>query len=94
MRRLDWDDLRFFLSVASNGTLSAAARDLTVNTTTVLRRIASLEDALSGGDDYQLLFASAESVTNGVCIGELSSELGLRLDGKDVEIHGYQHFSA
>ena len=47
MRRLDWDDLRFFLSVASNGTLSAAARDLTVNTTTVLRRIASLEDALS-----------------------------------------------
>lgn len=55
---------------------------------------ASLEDALSGGDDYQLLFASAESVTTGVCIGELSSELGLRLDGKDVEIHGYQHFSA
>jgi thiamine-monophosphate kinase len=55
---------------------------------------ASLEDALSGGDDYQLLFASAESVTTGVCIGELSSELGLRLDGKGVEIHGYQHFSA
>ncbi len=55
---------------------------------------ASLEDALSGGDDYQLLFASGESVTTGVCIGELSSELGLRLDGKDVEIHGYQHFSA
>ncbi|EJW21597.1 hypothetical protein IMCC14465_13930 [alpha proteobacterium IMCC14465] len=47
MRRLDWDDLRFFLSVASNGTLSAAARELTVNTTTVLRRIASLEEALS-----------------------------------------------
>ena len=47
MRRLDWDDLRFFLAVASNGSLSAAARELTVNTTTVLRRIASLEEALS-----------------------------------------------
>lgn len=47
MRRLDWDDLRFFLAVAANGTLSAAARELNVNTTTVLRRVASLEEALS-----------------------------------------------
>jgi thiamine-monophosphate kinase len=55
---------------------------------------ATLEDALSGGDDYQILFASAESAAAGVCIGELSSEPGLRIDGKGVEIHGYQHFSA
>jgi DNA-binding transcriptional LysR family regulator len=47
MRSLDWDDLRFFLAVATAGSLSAAARDLRVNTTTVLRRIANLEEALS-----------------------------------------------
>ena len=46
MKKLDWDDLRFFLAVAAAGSLSAAARELGGNTTTVLRRIASLEDAL------------------------------------------------
>ena len=46
MRDLDWDDLRFFLAVAAAGSLSAAARELNVNTTTVLRRIGNLEEAL------------------------------------------------
>ncbi len=46
MRDLDWDDLRFFLAVAAAGSLSAAARELNVNTTTVLRRIGNLETAL------------------------------------------------
>ena len=46
MKGLDWDDLRFFLAVAAAGSLSAAARELNVNTTTVLRRIGNLEEAL------------------------------------------------
>lgn len=46
MRDLDWDDLRFFLAVAAEGSLSAAARELNVNTTTVLRRIGNLEEVL------------------------------------------------
>ena len=46
MRDLDWDDLRFFLAVAAAGSLSAAARELNVNTTTVLRRIGNLEEVL------------------------------------------------
>ena len=45
-RALDWDDLRYFLAVVAAGSLSAAARALYVNTTTVLRRIASLERVL------------------------------------------------
>ena len=55
---------------------------------------AKLEDALHGGDDYQILFASAEHVAAGLCIGELSSAPGIRLDGKDIETRGYQHFSS
>ena len=55
---------------------------------------ATLEDALHGGDDYQIVFASAEPVAAGVCIGELSRTPGIHLDGKEVEIHGYQHFRA
>lgn len=44
--RLDWDDYRFFMAVATAGSLSSAARQLHVNTTTVLRRIANLEAGL------------------------------------------------
>ena len=54
---------------------------------------ATLEDALHGGDDYQILFASAEHVAGGLCIGDLSSAPGIRLDGEDIETRGYQHFS-
>ena len=43
---MDWDDLRFFLAVAQAGSLSGAAQQLNVNTTTVLRRVGSLEDDL------------------------------------------------
>lgn len=43
---MDWDDLRIFLAVAREGSLSAAARRLGVEHSTVLRRIAALERAL------------------------------------------------
>ena len=43
---LDWDDLRFFLSVQRHGSLSAAARELDVAQSTVGRRLASLETSL------------------------------------------------
>ncbi len=39
----DWDDYRFFLSVAEHGTLKSAAAALKVNLSTVLRRINALE---------------------------------------------------
>jgi DNA-binding transcriptional LysR family regulator len=45
-RQTDWDDYRFFLAVVAAGSLSAAARALHVNTTTVLRRIGHLEESL------------------------------------------------
>lgn len=38
-----WDDLRYVLKVAELGTLSAAARALGVNHSTVLRRISAFE---------------------------------------------------
>ena len=43
---LDWDDLRFFLAVARDGSLSAAAKNLQVAQSTVGRRLASLEASL------------------------------------------------
>jgi DNA-binding transcriptional LysR family regulator len=46
MTAFDWDDLRFFLAVARAGRLTAAARQLEADHTTVSRRISALEHAL------------------------------------------------
>jgi DNA-binding transcriptional LysR family regulator len=43
----NWDDLRYFLAVARTGTLSAAAKQLGAEHTTVARHIQALEDELN-----------------------------------------------
>lgn len=50
----DWDDLRFFLAVAREGSIRAAARVLAVNHSTVSRRIDSLEASLGVRLFYRL----------------------------------------
>ena len=46
MPEIDWSDLRVALAVGHAGTLAAAARELKVNATTVLRRLDALEQRL------------------------------------------------
>jgi DNA-binding transcriptional LysR family regulator len=46
MHNMDWDGLQVFLAVARSGRVSAAARRLGVEHTTVARRIAALEKTL------------------------------------------------
>ncbi|SPF80423.1 LysR family transcriptional regulator [Pseudoprimorskyibacter insulae] len=48
MHSPNWDDLRFVLSVARTGSVSAAARELGVNHATVLRRISAFEETTGG----------------------------------------------
>jgi molybdate transport repressor ModE-like protein len=43
---MNWDDMRFFLALSREGSISAAGRSLGVNHTTVARRIAALEEVL------------------------------------------------
>lgn len=45
-RTLDWDDLRFVLAVAREGTLSGAARSLGVTHSTVFRRLGAVEQKM------------------------------------------------
>lgn len=52
MQKANWDDLRFVLAVAENGSVAAAARTLGVNHATVLRRIAAFEDR-HGGEIFE-----------------------------------------
>ena len=49
---LDWDDLRFVLAVARTGSALRAARGLGVNQTTVMRRMARIEEA-AGADVFE-----------------------------------------
>lgn len=46
MQDMEWSDLRYVLAIARAGTLSAAARRLGVNQTTVSRRLAAAETSL------------------------------------------------
>ncbi len=47
MQHINWDNLRFVLTVAKRGTIASAARELGVNRSTVLRRIAAFQDDLN-----------------------------------------------
>jgi thiamine-monophosphate kinase len=54
---------------------------------------ASLDHALHGGDDYELLFsARTEPDLDCRMIGTIAADPGIRLDGAPVAIKGYQHF--
>jgi DNA-binding transcriptional LysR family regulator len=46
MSSLDWDDLHILLAIAETGSLNAAAARLSVNHTTVLRRLSAIEKRL------------------------------------------------
>lgn len=90
----NWDDLRHFLAVARHGSLSAAARALAVNHTTVLRRIAALEatlgvrlfDKLPGG--YALTTAGEEMQRVALRVEEDLAAANRRLSGRDARIGG------
>lgn len=78
------------------------ARDIPVSqemrTTSACLGISPLELALSGGEDYELLFtASARAEVKAFCIGEITrSGISLVDDkGKKIKVsaRGYQHFS-
>ena len=43
---MDWDDLRYVLAIARGGGLAAAARELQINTSSVYRRLETLEAQL------------------------------------------------
>ena len=43
---MNWDDLRFFLALCREGTVSSAGRELGVKHSTVTRRVESLEEQL------------------------------------------------
>lgn len=91
---IDWDDVRFFLAVASGGSLRAGADRLGVKHPTVLRRLADLEqklgarlfDRLPAG--YRMTPAGADVLHLAERMEAASHELEARLLGRDQRLHG------
>ena len=91
---IDWDDVRYFLAVARRGSVRAAAESLHVNHSTVLRRIAQLEERL-GAQLFEKLPAGYRPTTAGEEVLELANEmealshqLETRVLGRDQTVRG------
>jgi DNA-binding transcriptional LysR family regulator len=95
MQRLEsWDDLRHFLAVARLGTLAAASRQLGVNQSTVLRRIAQLEESLGARlfdrqpRGYTLTSVGEDMVTLAARVEDDVLALDRAVLGADRELRG------
>lgn len=76
---MNWDDLRFILALRQAGSLGAAARSLKVESSTVSRRLASLESALGA----KLAVRTPEGIVlsdAGELAGEVAVSLGAQIE--------------
>jgi len=91
---LGWDDLRVALHVARAGSMRKAARTLGVSHSTVLRRIAELEEAARArlferkDDRYELTSAGQDAVDTARELEEVVTGLERRVDGLDLRLSG------
>ncbi len=91
---IDWDDVRYFLAVARNGSVRAAAERLGINHSTVLRRIAQLEERLGAHmfeklpSGYRLTDAGEGVLEFAVQMEASSNQLETRVFGRDQETRG------
>src|SRR5580700_2054075 len=93
-KMIDWDDVRYFLAVARGGSVRAAAERLKVNHSTVLRRIAQLEERLGAHmferlpSGYRLTDAGEEILELAVQMEASSNQLETRVFGRDESVRG------
>jgi DNA-binding transcriptional LysR family regulator len=91
---IDWDDVRYFLAVARGGSVRAAAKRLDVNHSTVLRRIAQLEERLGARmyeklpSGYRLTSAGEEVLELAERMEASSHQLETRVFGRDQRARG------
>jgi DNA-binding transcriptional LysR family regulator len=94
MSDLEWDDLRYVLAVATEGSLAGAARRLGVNHTTVLRRVGAFEERLGLRlferlpTGYVLTGGGEELIATAQRIDDEVTALGRKLAGQDLRLSG------
>ncbi len=91
---MNWDDLRFFLALARQRTVSAAGRELNVKHTTVSRRIKALEQRLGTrlfdhfADGYALTAAGENLFHNALSMEEQAQAVDRQVFGLDSQLQG------
>lgn len=91
---IDWNDLRYVLAVCREGSLSGAARVLSVNHSTVFRRINAIEEELGVrlfermSNGYAMTEAGEAVLQTGERIENEVLGLSHKLIGKDLRLSG------
>jgi DNA-binding transcriptional LysR family regulator len=94
MTALNWDDLRFFLTLARENRLSAAGRVLGVKHTTVARRITALEARLGArlfdhsADGYNMNQAGENLYQHALVMEERALAVNREIVGMDAQLAG------
>jgi DNA-binding transcriptional LysR family regulator len=97
---LDWDDFRFFLAVARNRTLAAAAKHLHVTQSTVSRRLVSLQAAMGvrllqrTPEGYVLTLAGESTRTHAERLEAEALSAERAVAGQDVRLEGLVRVSS
>ncbi len=91
----NWDDLRHFLAVSRQGSLSAAARELGVDQSTVFRRLRALEKYLDAQvfdrrqhGKYELTAAGESLLAYASQIEEATFNIERDVLGRDLQVSG------
>ena len=94
MHNLRWSDLEYILAVAASGSVAAAARQLDVNHSTVLRRVQTFEER-SGIKIFNRLRTGYRVTAEGEIfldaassIDEIVQEVGRKIVGVNTEMSG------
>ena len=91
---MNWDDLRFFLALSREGSVSGAGKALGVNHTTVARRISALENQIGTrlfdrtADGYEMTQAAENMYAHALRIEETTQAIDRDVFGQDAELKG------
>jgi DNA-binding transcriptional LysR family regulator len=91
----DWNDLRYFLAVARQGSLASAAEALDVNPSTVQRRLQALETAAGctlterKSDGYRLTLAGNKMLADAERVEAAIDTFNRRISALDPNVAGH-----
>ncbi|MFU3884476.1 LysR family transcriptional regulator [Pseudomonas aeruginosa] len=99
MDQLDWNDLRFVMSVAHEGSAAAAGRALGVSHATVMRRVSALERAIGQplfnrlATGYELTEAGRTLLSAGELTAGAIAEARSMIEGRAAVLAGEVHLT-
>ena len=91
---MNWDDLRIFLALSREGTLSAAGKALSVKHSTISRRIKAFEDSLGSrlferlAEGYVLTQSGENLLEHALIMEEQAQAVNRKAFGLDAQLQG------